>query len=194
MLGRMSTKPRKPFAFFAGHPALDLPATLTGRLKPLQRELLEQPEDLGSWFVKAGLAAATPSIGPADLALARDLRESIYATALARIGARVLPARDLGVLNRIAAGKGAVLRLDTRGHVHTSATARALLVDLARDAIRLLGDRAAARVRQCEGELCARLFIDTSKTGDRRWCSMSGCGNKAKVAQFRRRQRDAARS
>jgi predicted RNA-binding Zn ribbon-like protein len=190
----MSTKPRRPFAFFAGHPALDLPATLTGRFKPLQRELLERPEDLGSWFVEAGLAAAAPRIGPADLALARDLRESIYATALAHIGGRALPARDIGVLNRIAAGKSAVPRLDTRGRVHTSATARALLVDLARDAIRLLGDRDTGRVRQCEGELCARLFIDTSKTGDRRWCSMSGCGNKAKVAQFRRRLRDAART
>jgi predicted RNA-binding Zn ribbon-like protein len=31
--------------------------------------------------------------------------------------------------------------------------------------------------------------VDTSRSGERRWCSMAGCGNKAKVAEFRQRQR-----
>jgi hypothetical protein len=50
-------------------------------------------------------------------------------------------------------------------------------------------------IRQCEGASCAIAFLDTSRKGDRRWCSMAGCGNKAKVAGFRRRKRgDAARA
>jgi predicted RNA-binding Zn ribbon-like protein len=36
------------------------------------------------------------------------------------------------------------------------------------------------------------LFVDTSRKGDRRWCSMSACGNKAKVAGFRKRERRSA--
>ena len=183
------SRPRNTFSFLAGHPVLDLPATLAGRLRREPRELLGDPADLGRWFVDAGLAATAPRTGPADLALARELRESIYAAALARIAGRALPAGDIAVLNRVAAGKGATLRLDARGRVHVAASARALLVDLARDAIGLLGDRAAGRLRQCEGETCARLFIDTSRAGERRWCSMSACGNRAKVAEFRRRQK-----
>jgi len=63
------------------------------------------------------------------------------------------------------------------------------LISIARDAIVLFGCETSERIRQCEGETCALLFLDTSRSGDRRWCSMAGCGNKAKVADFRRRQR-----
>src|SRR4051812_32206891 len=105
---RMSTighTEKTPFTFFAGEPALDLPATLTGRLKPQQRELLQAPADLGDWFVQAGLASRAPRVAPADLVRARELRESIYAAALARIAGNTLPAGSIAVLNRIAAGK-----------------------------------------------------------------------------------------
>ena len=47
----------------------------------------------------------------------------------------------------------------------------------------------ADRVRQCSGRWCAILFVDMSRSGHRKWCSMSGCGNKAKVATFRERNR-----
>jgi predicted RNA-binding Zn ribbon-like protein len=44
----------------------------------------------------------------------------------------------------------------------------------------LLGPR-AARVRQCANPACQFLFLDDSKSGNRRWCSMSSCGNRAKA-------------
>lgn len=37
------------------------------------------------------------------------------------------------------------------------------------------------RLRQCANEKCRWLFVDDSKGGSRRWCSMSTCGNRAKV-------------
>ncbi|HJS46640.1 MAG TPA: CGNR zinc finger domain-containing protein, partial [Gemmatimonadales bacterium] len=43
------------------------------------------------------------------------------------------------------------------------------------------------RVRSCSGEHCGWLFRDTSRSGRRRWCSMSTCGNTSKVRRFRRR-------
>ena len=177
------------FRFFAGHPALDLPATLTGRLKAQQRELLGSPDDLGRWLVQSGVAEKAPRMTHTDLTLARELRESIYAAVLSRVAGKPLPTAVRTALNRIALGRSSVPQLDARGRVRVTASARASLVDLARDAIRLLGSDAAERLRQCDAETCARLFIDTSRAGDRRWCSMSGCGNKAKVAEFRRRQR-----
>lgn len=44
-------------------------------------------------------------------------------------------------------------------------------------------------VRRCEGEGCTLWFLDVSKSHKRRWCSMSACGNRAKVAQHRARRR-----
>jgi predicted RNA-binding Zn ribbon-like protein len=62
-----------------------------------------------------------------------------------------------------------------------------LLGPLAEDTMMLLTRVAADRVRKCEG--CPVHFLDVSKKGSRRWCSMSLCGNKVKVAAYQQRQR-----
>lgn len=40
------------------------------------------------------------------------------------------------------------------------------------------------RIRQCEHQECILYFVDTSKSGKRRWCSMELCGNRQKAAEF----------
>jgi predicted RNA-binding Zn ribbon-like protein len=55
----------------------------------------------------------------------------------------------------------------------------------------LLSDVPPGRVRKCEG--CVVHFLDTSKKGSRRWCSMNICGNKIKVAAYQRRKRAAGK-
>ncbi|MGE0749921.1 MAG: CGNR zinc finger domain-containing protein [Variibacter sp.] len=37
------------------------------------------------------------------------------------------------------------------------------------------------RIRRCANEKCLWLFFDESKSGTRRWCDMSACGNRAKA-------------
>ena len=37
------------------------------------------------------------------------------------------------------------------------------------------------RLRECSNEKCLWLFLDESKNGTRRWCSMQACGNRAKA-------------
>ncbi|MER5770809.1 CGNR zinc finger domain-containing protein [Streptomyces sp. NPDC001985] len=44
----------------------------------------------------------------------------------------------------------------------------------------LLADR-PARIRPCANPQCVLHFYDVSKNGTRRWCSMAGCGNRAKA-------------
>ena len=51
----------------------------------------------------------------------------------------------------------------------------------------LLAETEVSRIRKCES--CVVHFFDTSKKGSRRWCSMSICGNKLKVAAYQRRKR-----
>ncbi|MFE3457108.1 CGNR zinc finger domain-containing protein [Nocardiopsis aegyptia] len=49
--------------------------------------------------------------------------------------------------------------------------------------------RAPDRVRGCANPDCVLCFFDTSKNGTRRWCSMAGCGNRAKAARHQARGR-----
>lgn len=50
-------------------------------------------------------------------------------------------------------------------------------------------ERDPGRLRACANPDCILHFFDISKRGDRRWCSMAGCGNRAKAARHYARQR-----
>jgi predicted RNA-binding Zn ribbon-like protein len=97
----------------------------------------------------------------------------------------------LAVLNAIAAKPSATPQLTAQGEIQLVGSVAALLASLAQEAVWMFGGEAGEHIRQCQSPTCTLFFIDTSRSGDRRWCSMSGCGNKAKVAEFRRRQREA---
>ncbi|RBP94977.1 CGNR zinc finger protein [Cytobacillus firmus] len=45
------------------------------------------------------------------------------------------------------------------------------------------------RIRNCEHPECRLYFVDTSKSGKRRWCSMELCGNRQKSAEFYARKK-----
>lgn len=45
------------------------------------------------------------------------------------------------------------------------------------------------RIRKCNHEECKLYFVDTSKAGKRRWCSMELCGNRKKAAEFYSKQK-----
>ena len=49
------------------------------------------------------------------------------------------------------------------------------------------GDR--ARLRECAADQCGFLFLDVSRPGNRRWCDMSDCGNRAKARRHYERAR-----
>ncbi|MGD8779462.1 MAG: CGNR zinc finger domain-containing protein [Ignavibacteria bacterium] len=52
----------------------------------------------------------------------------------------------------------------------------------------LVSDR-LHRVKECPGDNCGWLFLDTSKNGSRQWCDMKDCGNLAKVRRYRGKQK-----
>ncbi|RKH06628.1 CGNR zinc finger domain-containing protein [Corallococcus carmarthensis] len=180
---------RDGFKFRSGRLCLDLPASLAARLKAEPKDLLETPHDLGRWLVAAGLAAKDPKPTDEDLRHARELREALYRLAVARLRSEGLDSKDRALVNRWAAEPPPAPQLGPEGLTWTRGGVHSLLAAVARDGVELLGGPLAERIRNCEGESCALLFVDTSRSGQRRWCSMSGCGNKAKVEEFRRRQR-----
>jgi predicted RNA-binding Zn ribbon-like protein len=187
MAAKLKPEDRDGFRFRGGCNAIDLPATLQSRLSPTPRELLATPSDLTRWLVSAGLAKAAPKVSKDDLATARSLREAIYALLGRHGNAESRTARK--ILNEIAARPAAAPQLGSDGTVTLDGSVEALIVSLAREAVQVLCRDAAELIRQCESPTCTLYFLDTSRRGDRRWCSMLACGNKAKAALFRRRNR-----
>ena len=62
-----------------------------------------------------------------------------------------------------------------------------LLAAIARSAAELLAEGSRAPLRLCANPQCGLFFYDKSRTHRRRWCSMSACGNRSKVATFARK-------
>jgi predicted RNA-binding Zn ribbon-like protein len=64
-----------------------------------------------------------------------------------------------------------------------------LLVPVAESAAGLLSSGDLSLVKKCENPACILYFYDATKNHGRRWCSMTACGNRAKVAAHYRRTR-----
>jgi predicted RNA-binding Zn ribbon-like protein len=166
------------------------PGTYEGVLALFQT--LRRPSDLERWASDV-VGAAGLQATDNDLELAVRLQAAIWSLADALIDRRPVPDGDREVLNEMAAQPCLVPRLQpgpTRAWVGVGGV-RSLMSSVARDAIDVLGGPRAARLKRCEGSRCSLLFVDTSRSGRRRWCSMERCGNRAKVAAHRRRRKES---
>jgi predicted RNA-binding Zn ribbon-like protein len=64
----------------------------------------------------------------------------------------------------------------------------ALLSPLAKSLAQLVATADFTNVKHCLGHACILHFLDTTRDGRRRWCSMAVCGNRAKQAALRDRR------
>jgi len=178
------------FRFESGRLCLDFVATVGERWRR-SFERLRSPADLASWFVQAGMMSTPPRPSHAQLDGARELREAIYRT-VKPAPSRRPHRRDVETINRWASRPPLAPRLGP-GRREVSWSSRrpvhAALATIARDAIDLVSGPWAGRVRECARDDCALLFVDMSRPGRRRWCSMEACGNRTKTAAYRRRRR-----
>ena len=166
------------------------PGTNDGPLALFQT--LRRTSDLERWAVDIAGVAGLPATGD-DLELAVRLQAAIRSVSDAIIDRRPVPDRDLEVLNELAAYPCMVPHLlpgPTRAWVAIQGVP-SLLSSIARDAIDVFGGPRGARLKRCEGSRCSLLYVDTSRSGRRRWCSMDRCGNRAKVAAHRRRKKES---
>ena len=179
------------FPFRSDRLCLDFVSTLGSR-RTLKLERLKAPSDLKRWAREAGMGELQRA-STTELARALQLREAIHALVAAE--ALKQPA-SIAVLNRAAAHPPLVPQLDQAGDSSTwlpSASVDQVLSTIARDAIDLQSGSLRTRVKECAGIDCTILFLDTSRPGTRRWCSMEVCGNQLKSASLRAK-RQAARS
>jgi predicted RNA-binding Zn ribbon-like protein len=178
--------------FIAGHVALDFVNTAEQRGHPEAGDALLTPADLRTWGQRQGLLSFSASSNDEEAELHRtiDARELLYALFLARVTNDQPTCTDLSRLAALipAAYNDASLETDDAGRVTWSwnpsqlATVRNIAVTAAVD---LLARTPPARLKQCPGDHCGWFFLDTTKRGNRRWCSMSECGQDAKTARRR---------
>ncbi|SEQ27887.1 Conserved protein containing a Zn-ribbon-like motif, possibly RNA-binding [Streptomyces sp. yr375] len=185
--------------FDAGRVCLDLLATA----HPFER--LDAVGPLGVWIRGCGLvppgtplAHADGTWPPAFRELRRDVGRLVhgwlvrgdaggYDLALARVNdvARAAPPTPRAVRGE----DGALVRA-----LDGPPECAALLAAVARDAVELLTDPVVrAGLRQCAGDNCPIVYVDTSRGHRRRWCSSEVCGNRERVARHRRRAAALAR-
>jgi predicted RNA-binding Zn ribbon-like protein len=178
-----------------GDPALDFVNTVETRASdPL--ELLRSYRDFLDWTARVGLVEARTARSlrhfAADDVLARAiaLREAAYEVLVAVAVEHAPPPKTaLAVINAEVAdaGRGAGLAFDGETFTFQPPPRDAVLPLhlVARALADLLTSPRLRRVGRCEGVgNCGWLFLDTTKNHSRRWCSMAGCGSRAKMRRY----------
>ncbi|MET8815177.1 ABATE domain-containing protein [Streptomyces sp. NPDC004549] len=178
--------------FDAGRCCLDLLATAH------PGEHLDAVAPLCAWITGAGLVPPGTPLGHADPGWPPRFRElRAHIGTLIREGGGSDPRprdRALARLNELAGAAPPAPRA-VRGENGSLVRelagvpgCAALLAVVARDAVELLTDPVArAAVRECAGDDCPIVYLDTSRGRRRRWCSSETCGNRERVARHRRR-------
>lgn len=197
-----------PQLFLAGHPAIDF---LNTAYAPggQQVETLGDGRALLEWMVRSKLLDESESATlqrrftrkalDAVAEEARAVREwaRTWLTAW-----RANPSRDysdeIAVLNKLLARETRgreLIAVKRRLMLHDRsrfADANALIAPIAVEIGRLVAQEDPALVKACAGADCTLWFLDRTKAHRRMFCSAAACGNRAKVAAFRIRQRSGA--
>lgn len=147
-----------------------------------RQDLLTDVAGLAIWLDQAGLAGHGPA-DDATLAAVRTVRDALVAV--------LTGAPDAAALNEVLA-HGRIRR-----RIADGAPVDELDVDdpswrvawLAADDYARLLREGPQRIRACANDRCILHFYDTTRSGTRRWCSMAGCGNRAKAARHYDRAR-----
>ena len=158
-------------------------------------EFWQSDADVERWLVRLGWAeeGGVPPFEPgALLAAAVQLREVVRVLLEQRkAGQQGDPAALNGFLRKAVSHPQLTwpapgeLRLERQRKLQTP---EQYLSTIAEAAAGLLVEGDFSLIRTCEHPECVLWFYDRTKAHKRRWCSMALCGNRYKVAQFRKRK------
>lgn len=178
----------------ADEPVLDMLNT-RANVDGVPFEFWQVDADVERWLVRLGWAeeGAVPAFeAGALLSAARGLREVIRTLLEQRkAGEQGDPAALNGFLRKalshplLAWPAPGELRLERQ---RKQQTPEQFLSPIAEAAATLLVEGDFGLIRTCEHPECVLWFYDRTKAHKRRWCSMALCGNRHKVAEFRKRK------
>jgi predicted RNA-binding Zn ribbon-like protein len=198
-------KDSPPLLLLGGHRALDF--LNTWRNPGESVETLVDGRAFGDWLVGVGLLDETElarlrrRFGEAAMdaaaAEARRFREWARSWLVRwRRAPRARYAAELEELNRVLAREDRNRQvfagsegLEVR-EVPAFDSALALVALPAAELAELLAHEDPDLIRECDGDPCTLWFLDRTRSHRRRFCSAAACGNRAKVAAFRERQRE----
>lgn len=160
------------------------------------------------WFVDRGVIhlegadrvravdESRPAIGEQNLSRIRSVRRALRELADAIVEGRVPNSAALSTVNRALHARQVIeLVAGPDGwsvdHRHVGDPIDDALARIADAMVRELADGHPHRIRVCANERCQWVFYDGSRSGRRRWCDMTTCGNRAKAARHRARARSA---
>lgn len=161
------------------------------------------------WFVDRGVIhlegadrisaiyESRPSIGERDLTKIRSVRRAMRELADAVVEERVPDSAALATVNRALHARQVIeLVASADGwsidHRHVGDPIDDALARIADPMVRELADGHPDRIRVCANDTCQWVFYDASRSGRRRWCDMTTCGNRAKAARHRARVKTTA--
>ena len=148
------------------------------------------------WLARRGLVHADACADDADRNLQRihAVRRALRQIGEAMVADRPAAPASLAEANRVLRARAILELVPSEDGVALSHrhVGDPIADSLARLVEPLVAEMAAGhpdRIRICASDTCRWFFFDTSRTGRRRWCDMSTCGNRAKAARHRARQR-----
>jgi predicted RNA-binding Zn ribbon-like protein len=160
-------------------------------------EHLPTAERAVEWFATRGLIHAE-SLETRDRDLERILavRTALREVADAVVEHRAPKRGALDRVNRALRARSATeLVADDDGvgigHRHVGDPIDDALARVTEPLVQELASGNPDRLRVCANDMCRWVFYDESRAGHRRWCSMASCGNRAKAARHRARQKEA---
>ncbi|MEQ1693605.1 MAG: CGNR zinc finger domain-containing protein [Gemmatimonas sp.] len=143
-------------------------------------------------------ALLQPAAAAATVVDARRIRGALRLLAERGLGSERICEESVAEINRVLGRSAGTRRLDklgdggyVRAFVPTGDAFAGLMIPIVESAADTLVIGELSRVRQCANARCYRVFLDTTKNQQRRWCDMGTCGNRAKAA--RHRAKSAAR-
>lgn len=173
----------------------------------LSEDYLNTYSDLVSWGLDVHLLNETEaqhlwntaSRQPTQVAVVHQkalvLREALYRVLSATAQNQIPRPPDLDILNTVLSEAMQQMRLVAAptGYswewVDGTNNLEYLLWRVAWSAGELLRSDDLKTLRECEGNDCNWLFLDTSRNHSRRWCDMKTCGNRAKARRHYERTR-----
>jgi predicted RNA-binding Zn ribbon-like protein len=159
-----------------------------------------------SWFVDRGVihregadraraqAAAQEQVMARELARIHAVRTSLREVAHAITEQRAPRAGALDSINRALHARQVIELVPAPDgvsvdHRHVGDPIDDALARLADPLVTELIAGRPERIKVCASDTCDWIFYDASRTSRRRWCDMATCGNRAKAARHRARER-----
>jgi predicted RNA-binding Zn ribbon-like protein len=159
-------------------------------------------DDVANWLLARGvvhgsLDAAQLRAAHGDeaaLARVRAVRESLREVAHAISDSRPADPAAIAEINRAIQARERIELVPepggcSVGHSHVGDPLDDALARLADPIVHAIQAGHTDRVRICANDTCRWIFYDESRAGRRRWCDMATCGNRAKAARHRARQK-----